>query len=100
MQQLMLEIAQTAIALAFAVVAFYVGVTEHMDSCGFWCASPSDQSSAASPSSTPRSRGSARRSRTALLNVTFRFLILYAEFLKYWPLAKPAALGTLAAGVR
>ena len=28
---------------------------------------------------------------SALLSVTFPFLIFYAEFFQYWPLAKPAA---------
>ena len=37
---------------------------------------------------------------SALLSTTFPFLMFYAEFFKYWPLAKPAAPDRASAATR
>ena len=149
MQQPVLGIVWTIVCLAFAAVAFYVGVTvQHMDVVRFLVRVPVPlifgsivvlnmlQNSLAAKLTQPVKgivnvlliavigTGLARLYEalaptvtgqlaygapgydfeiwlaSALLSVTFPFLMFYAEFFKYWPLAKPAAPDRAAAATR
>jgi hypothetical protein len=140
MQQPVLAIVWTAICLAFAAVAFYIGITvEHMDVVRFLVRVPVPlifgsivvlnmlQNSLAGKLTQPMKGivnviliaviGTALARlyealmpmvtgrlvyggptydfeiwlASALLSVTFPFLMFYAAFFGYWPLAKPAA---------